>query len=84
MWFPIGIEMRCTNEQRGYLETRCTKKDQGFYLVYAPCKHLVKIDDVTYLCGIHDVKPKACKMYKGQKRYKEYVFYKPPTCTMGD
>lgn len=90
LWIALALEKRCSTEQRGYLEQRCTKKDQGFFLAYCPCTHLIvpSEDDlangVKHRCGIYDVRPKFCRVYKGQDRYKDTVFYKPPTCTMVD
>lgn len=84
-WFVIANERSLKDPaQKEYMEQRADAKANGFYLVHAPCRHLIDgtKEDPRTTCDIYKTRPLLCREYKGKPSFKNHKFAVPPGCAM--
>lgn len=92
----MGRRETLSRMQLEYALVRADREVDGYFLVYAPCKHLTYEwqgkevssafmgveKDVTAKCRIHETKPVLCKVFRGKNHYGGHELVVLPECKM--
>lgn len=86
-WAGIARMNALSKKDREYFRVRADKIDQGWALVFSPCKHLIN-DPITVnglivtSCSIYNDRPQCCRDFKGKARHGRDIHYVPECCSM--
>jgi len=86
-WLPFAVVRQCKPHQLHYLRERGLMETDGYFLINAPCRHLVqeKPDSrgvTKWICAIYDTRPATCRDFCGKALSGGKRYYVPQGCTM--
>jgi len=92
-WFVVCQKRGLKPWQLTYLRERCDRETDQYFLLDAPCKHLVhhiigsvidgeRVRKEHSTCDIYDQRPAICREYQGKRFSNGQIYYVPDSCAL--